>query len=175
MKRGREAILPAWPDAQTKAVLQRDSFLAGTCVSLNVGTPSRVVVLEKFKSRIRCSSPHGVQTWIRGGSSESSPGGSLMGKCDVMRVTEWLIEWGASQERRSVACHTSEFAQREREITTIVGSCANYPRAIWLPAREIMRPNDAESWPIHAQNRITRQFIGFIGKLRHFCRSLIIH
>jgi len=65
--------------------------------------------------------PRRADEEIRRGSSESSPSGSLMGKCDVMRVTEWLIEWGASQERRSVACHTSEFAQREREITTIVG------------------------------------------------------
>lgn len=65
--------------------------------------------------------PRRADEEIRRGSSESSPGESLMGKCDVMRVTEWLIEWGASQERRSVACHTSEFAQREREITTIVG------------------------------------------------------
>lgn len=90
-------------------------------------TPPRVVVREKFKSRIRGERPNSwrplrrADEEIRRGSSESSPGGSLMGKCDVMRVTEWLIEWGASQERRSVACHTSEFPQREREITTIVG------------------------------------------------------
>lgn len=45
-----------------------------------------------------------------------------MGKCDAMRVTEWLIEWAASQERRSVACHTSEFPNWEPEITRIVGS-----------------------------------------------------
>lgn len=86
-------------------------------------------VLEKFKSRIRGETaaarpPRCWRARRRGfgeGRQRVPPGGSLMGKCDVMRVTEWLIEWGASQERRSVACHTSEFARRERKITTIVG------------------------------------------------------
>lgn len=56
------------------------------------------------------------------GEREREKGGRSMGKCDAMRVTEWLIEWGASQERRSVACHTSEFPNWEPEITRIVGS-----------------------------------------------------
>lgn len=54
-KRGREAILPGRPDAQTKAVLPRDSFVRSLPVraSHSRKTPSRVIVLEKFKSRIR--------------------------------------------------------------------------------------------------------------------------
>lgn len=42
-------------------------------------------------------------------------------RCDA---SNWVVNWMscASQERRSVACHTSEFPNWEPEITRIVGS-----------------------------------------------------
>lgn len=82
-----------------------------------------------------------------------------MGKCDVMWVTEWLIEWSASQERRSVACHTSEFPRREPEITTIVGSLPIIQTMIWLPPARKLRGSTATR--ATSVNRLSIQHVGW--------------